>query len=338
MSSAAAHNHMRSRCDRPGRRTAASSRSPATATAASRWADECARTRTGANEGMSLFDLGADGMKERLQSLFRRAKEAQTQEIEVPIACDTRIETWAFRGKPDGNGGVLVARARAAEGISRRASAGRAVDDGDRRAEPADPAPVARNRAAEERARENRARAGRVRSRRAHASLRAGRQCGSRASCDVDEEPRDRERQSRVPHAAAHDHGPVAHPARGYRWHALRRAAQADSFHARVGGRAVDARGRHARHLQGGSGQGDPAAGALHDLRVHERPARHAATAGRDAGERRAALRGAAGVRSRWKRIAASFRRSCAIWFRTRSSSRRPARSPSTPRTSTATS
>jgi len=108
MSSAATHNHneqsMRRAwaqdscefalaCDGDGRIT---------------WADECARTRTGASEGMSLFDLGADGMKERLQSLFRRAKEAQTQEIEVPITCDARIETWAFRGKPDGNGGVLL--------------------------------------------------------------------------------------------------------------------------------------------------------------------------------------------------------------------------------------
>ncbi len=49
--------------------------------------------------------------------------------------------------------------------------------------------------------------------------------------------------ESRVPHAAAHD--PRAGPpsARRQRWRALRGAAQADSFHAGVGRRAVDARG-----------------------------------------------------------------------------------------------
>ena len=66
------------------------------------WADECARLRVGVKDGMSIFDLGPDGMKERLQAFFSRAKDAQTQEIEMPIACDARIETWAFRGKPDG--------------------------------------------------------------------------------------------------------------------------------------------------------------------------------------------------------------------------------------------
>jgi signal transduction histidine kinase/CheY-like chemotaxis protein len=47
-------------------------------------------------------------MKERLHSFFARAREAQTQEIEMPLASNANVETWAFRGKPDGNGGVLV--------------------------------------------------------------------------------------------------------------------------------------------------------------------------------------------------------------------------------------
>jgi signal transduction histidine kinase/CheY-like chemotaxis protein len=72
------------------------------------WADAPARTRAGVSEGMSLFDLGPDGMKERLESFFGRARQAQTPEIEVAIAHDARVETWAFRGKPDGDGGVLV--------------------------------------------------------------------------------------------------------------------------------------------------------------------------------------------------------------------------------------
>jgi signal transduction histidine kinase/DNA-binding response OmpR family regulator len=74
-----------------------------------KWADDCARTRVGVNEGMSLFDLGPDGMmKDRLQTFFARARDSQTPEIEVPIAREARIETWALRGKPDGSGGVLV--------------------------------------------------------------------------------------------------------------------------------------------------------------------------------------------------------------------------------------
>jgi signal transduction histidine kinase len=64
--------------------------------------------RAGLNEGMLLFDLGPEGLKERLHSFFRRAREARTPEIELPIARDARIETWAFRGQPDGDGGVLV--------------------------------------------------------------------------------------------------------------------------------------------------------------------------------------------------------------------------------------
>ena len=72
------------------------------------WADAPARTRAGVTPGMSLFDLGPDGMKERLQTFFTRARDAQTPEIEVAIAREARVETWAFRGKPDGSGGVLV--------------------------------------------------------------------------------------------------------------------------------------------------------------------------------------------------------------------------------------
>jgi signal transduction histidine kinase/CheY-like chemotaxis protein len=72
------------------------------------WADECARTRVGVSEGMLLFDLGPEGLKERLQSFFSRARDAQTPEIEVPVANAARVDTWAFRGKPDGSGGVLV--------------------------------------------------------------------------------------------------------------------------------------------------------------------------------------------------------------------------------------
>ena len=72
------------------------------------WADIRARMRAGANEGKLLFELGPDGMQDRLRTFFARAKEGQTQEIEVPIVGDARIQTWAFRGKPDGQGGVLV--------------------------------------------------------------------------------------------------------------------------------------------------------------------------------------------------------------------------------------
>jgi signal transduction histidine kinase/CheY-like chemotaxis protein len=72
------------------------------------WADTRAQRRAGAEVGKSLFDLGAPGMQDRLRTFFSRARAAQTQDIEIPLASDSRIETWAFRGKPDGNGGVLI--------------------------------------------------------------------------------------------------------------------------------------------------------------------------------------------------------------------------------------
>ena len=72
------------------------------------WIDPTARARTGATEGMLLSDLGPEGMQDRLRGFFNRARDAQTQEIELVIAHGSRIETWAFRGKPDGHGGALV--------------------------------------------------------------------------------------------------------------------------------------------------------------------------------------------------------------------------------------
>jgi signal transduction histidine kinase/CheY-like chemotaxis protein len=57
---------------------------------------------------MSIFDLGPDGLQDRIRSFFQRAREEQTPDIEVPIVCDARVQTWAFRGKPDGHGGVFV--------------------------------------------------------------------------------------------------------------------------------------------------------------------------------------------------------------------------------------
>src|SRR4051812_22003456 len=66
------------------------------------WSDTRAQRRVGAEVGKLLFDLGAPGMEERLRTFFARARQAQTQDIEVPLASDSRIETWTFRGKPDG--------------------------------------------------------------------------------------------------------------------------------------------------------------------------------------------------------------------------------------------
>jgi signal transduction histidine kinase/CheY-like chemotaxis protein len=72
------------------------------------WADPRAKTRVNAKEGELLVHISAEGMQDRLRSLLERAREGATPEVEVPVVCDSRIETWAFRGKPDGKGGVFL--------------------------------------------------------------------------------------------------------------------------------------------------------------------------------------------------------------------------------------
>ena len=71
-------------------------------------ADSRARARTNAHDGMLIFDLGPEGLQDRLRSFFSRAREEETPDVEVPIVCNDRVETWTFRGKPDGRGGVFV--------------------------------------------------------------------------------------------------------------------------------------------------------------------------------------------------------------------------------------
>jgi len=72
------------------------------------WADARARARMSANEGMLLSDLAAPGMQERLRTFLTRAREGHTQEIEMPLVASSQVETWACRGKPDGQGGALI--------------------------------------------------------------------------------------------------------------------------------------------------------------------------------------------------------------------------------------
>ena len=72
------------------------------------WADSRARYRVHATEGLGLHELAAPGMQDRFSTFLLRAREGQTQEIEMPLLAGSGIETWACRGKPDGRGGVLV--------------------------------------------------------------------------------------------------------------------------------------------------------------------------------------------------------------------------------------
>ncbi len=49
---------------------------------------------------MSIFDLGPDGLQDRLRTFFARALEGQTPDVEVPILRGARVETWTFAASP----------------------------------------------------------------------------------------------------------------------------------------------------------------------------------------------------------------------------------------------
>jgi signal transduction histidine kinase/CheY-like chemotaxis protein len=73
-----------------------------------RWADARAARRAGIEPGSRLARLAPPGLEGKVEGLLARAARERVRDSELALVVRGRVETFSFRGRPDGEGGALL--------------------------------------------------------------------------------------------------------------------------------------------------------------------------------------------------------------------------------------